>query len=52
MGPLDINDDSREELISHATEDGPVQWGKNGLSEKRVGQMLQLIVSLRDYQFA
>ena len=52
MGPLDINDDSREELISHATEDGPVQWGKNGLAEKRVGQMLQLIVSLRDYQFA
>ena len=52
MGPLDINDDSRKELISHATEDGPVQWGKNGLSEKRVGQMLQLIVSLRDYQFA
>jgi hypothetical protein len=52
MGPLDIDGGSREELVSHATEDGSVRWGNNGLSEKRVGQMLQLIVSLRDYQFA
>jgi len=52
MGPLEISDDSRTELVSHATEDGPIQWGNNGNSDHRVGEMLQLIVSLRDYQFA
>jgi uncharacterized protein (DUF1800 family) len=52
MGPLEISDDSRTELVSHAAEDGPIQWGNNGNSDHRVGEMLQLIVSLRDYQFA
>jgi hypothetical protein len=52
MGPLDISVDSRAELVSHAAEDGPVRWGNNGNSDQRVGEMLQLIVSLRDYQFA
>jgi uncharacterized protein (DUF1800 family) len=52
MGPLEISDDSRAELVGHATEDGPIQWGNNGNSDHRVGEMLQLIVSLRDYQFA
>ena len=52
MGPLEISDDSRTELVSHAAEDGPVDWGNNGNSDRRVGAMLQLIVSLRDYQFA
>ena len=52
MGPLEISDDSRTELVSHAAEDGSIQWGNNGNSDYRVGEMLQLIVSLRDYQFA
>ncbi|MCD5400307.1 MAG: DUF1800 domain-containing protein, partial [Dehalococcoidia bacterium] len=52
MGPLEISDDSRTELVSHAAEDGSIQWGNNGNSDHRVGEMLQLIVSLRDYQFA
>ena len=52
MGPLELSDDSRAELVGHATEDGSVQWASNGGSDQRVGEMLQLIVSLRDYQFA
>ena len=52
MGPLEISDDTRAELVSHAAEDGPIQWANNGSSDQRVGEMLQLIVSLRDYQFA
>jgi hypothetical protein len=51
MGPLEINDESRAELVSHAAEDGHIEWRANGNSDQRVGEMLQLIVSLRDYQF-
>ena len=52
MGPMVVEKDSRDELISYASEDGSLRWEHNEISEKRVGQMLQLIVSLRDYQFA
>ena len=52
MGPMVVEKDSWDELISYASEDGSLRWEQNEISEKRVGQMLQLIVSLRDYQFA
>ena len=55
MGPLDVDGGTRAELVSHAEEEGRLSWGTQQDSDtsiQRVGEMLQLIVSLRDYQFA
>ncbi|ETX07147.1 DUF1800 domain-containing protein [Candidatus Entotheonella palauensis] len=55
MGPLDVNDATRQELIRHTSVGGPLTWDTAQASEastQRVGELLQLIVSLRDYQFA
>ena len=55
MGPLDADDLTRKELIDHANLEGSLNWGdeeESNLSTQRVGEMLQLIVSLRDYQYA
>ena len=55
MGPLDVSRDTREELVEHAREAGPLSWGTEAQaadSTQRVAEMLQLIVSLRDYQYA
>ena len=55
MGPVEVDDATRGELVEHASTQGPVRWngaGTNGASDGRVTEMLQLIASLRDYQFA
>lgn len=55
MGPLNVNDATRQELIKHTNVGGPLSWGTPQASEastQRVAELLQLIVSLRDYQFA
>ena len=55
MGPLEIDQNARVELVDHASEDGSLGWGSEHESEsssRRIGEMLQLIVSLREYQFA
>ncbi len=55
MGPLDVDEGTRNELVSHTSEDGPLRWDTSGNGSdptRRVGEMLQLIVALRDYQFA
>ena len=55
MGPLEIDGEAREELVSHAAEDGALRWSTQQESDscsQRIGEMLQLIVSLREYQFA
>ncbi len=55
MGPLDVNEPTRQELIKHTSVGGPLSWSTPQASEastERVGELLQLIVSLRDYQFA
>ena len=55
MGPLDVDQDTRQELESHADREGPLRWGteeESNSSARRAGEMLQLIVSLRDYQFS
>ena len=54
MGPLDVNQETRQELIAHSAEGGPLRWGseqESRSSTHRVTEMLQLIVSLRDYQY-
>ena len=55
MGPLEVNDATRQELVGHARERGLLRWGMEEdakLSTQRVARMLQLIVSLRDFQYA
>ena len=55
MGPLEVDQDTRQEMVDHATEDGTLSWGTEqeaNVSIERVAEMLQLIVSLRDYQYA
>ena len=55
MGPLEVNQETRQELIDHASIGGNLTWGSNQeatTSNDRISEMLQLIVSLRDYQYA
>ncbi len=55
MGPARIDDHSRQELIEHVVSGGPVNRGsteeEQGTFARRVGGMLQLIASTREYQF-
>jgi hypothetical protein len=55
MGPLDPDSQTRQELIDHASLDGNLAWKSESqaeLSTLRVSEMLQLIASLRDFQYA
>ncbi len=55
MGPLEVNPETRDELIAFANERGNFSWGAPGqveTSTSRVSELLQLIVSLREYQYA
>ena len=55
MGPLEVDGETRQELVSHASDGGPLTWHtdeQTAASDQRVADMLRLIVSLRDYQFA
>ena len=54
MGPLVVEKENRQQLVDHARETGNLQWGTGNeaqASAERVGEMLQLIVSLREYQY-
>ena len=54
MGPIDVVDETMTGLVAFAEEGGPI---RNGTEEeridfaRRVGQMLQMIVSTQDFQF-
>ena len=52
MGPLEVNAETRQELIDHAATGGALIWDNASASADRVSELLQLIVSLRDYQYA
>ena len=53
MGPLEVNQETRQELLDHARISGDLSWASDPAgSSERVGEMLQLIVSLRDYHYA
>ena len=54
LGPLDVEPEVRQRLVEHASEGGPVRWGtahEASISQKRVGEMLQMIASLREFQY-
>ena len=54
MGPLQVGADTREELLQQAREGGPLTWDSDDEMQNstgRIGEMLQLIVAMREYQF-
>jgi hypothetical protein len=55
LGPVEIGNDTRQELMDQAKEWGPLSWDTEAnaqIADQRVGEMLQLIVATREYQFA
>ena len=54
VGPLDVSAETRLELVSHATDEGPLSWAGDddwARSSERVGEMLALIAATTEYQF-
>ena len=55
LGPLAVSDATHQELLAYAEKGGWVRFGsgdKDGFSAERVVEMLQLLVSTREYQLA
>jgi hypothetical protein len=54
IGPLEVQPEVRQHLIDHASEGGVLRWGTEqeaNISSARVTEMLQLIASLREFQY-
>jgi len=54
IGPLDVEPEVRQRLVEHAGEGGPVRWStahEAEISQKRVGEMWQMIAALREFQY-
>ena len=54
LGPVVVRDDTRTELIEHASAHGEFAWDEANKADsaRRVAELLQLIVATREYQFA
>ena len=55
LGPLEVGQSTRKELLVMANQDGELRWGtdqERSASVQRVGDTLALIASTREYQFA
>ena len=55
IGPLEVSETTRQELLNQAREDGDLTWDTEENvrdSEQRVGVLLALIAASREYQFA
>jgi hypothetical protein len=54
IGPLAVQPEVRQHLIDHASEGGTLRWGTEQdahISSARVTEMLQLLASLREFQY-
>jgi hypothetical protein len=54
LGPLVVEPEVRQRLVEHAREGGGLRWApahEARLAEKRVGEMLQMIAALREFQY-
>ncbi len=52
MGPVEMADSTRSELVGHATAGGPLDWQDDyDSSARRVAEVLALIAGTREYQF-
>src|SRR3984885_5901420 len=54
LGPVEVGADTKQQLMSQANEWGQISWSNGGTeaADQHVGEMLQLIVATREYQFA
>jgi hypothetical protein len=54
LGPVEVGADTRQQLLSQANEWGQISWSNGGaaIADQHVGEMLQLIVATREYQYA
>jgi uncharacterized protein (DUF1800 family) len=50
MGPLQVEDETRQELLEQARSGGNLSWDAAS-AEQRGTEILQLIVAMREYQF-
>ena len=54
MGPLEVSEETRAELLEQAQNEGPLSWEEQSdheTSSRRVADMLALIVGTREFQF-
>jgi len=54
IGPLELQPEVRQRLVEHAGEGGGLSWRTEydaSTSTKRFGEMLQMIASLREFQY-
>lgn len=54
LGPLEVSEQTRQELIGHVAEGGGLSWADGGdwaRSAERVGELLALIAATTEYQF-
>jgi hypothetical protein len=55
VGPLDVQDVTRQALVELAAKDGELSFGSDeerARSEERIGRLLRLTVASREFQFA
>src|SRR5262249_686500 len=55
VGPIIVGPDTKKELVDQVKEWGEIRWDTAAdaqLATKRTGELLQLIVATREYQFA
>jgi uncharacterized protein (DUF1800 family) len=55
LGPLEVHEATRRELVRQALEDGELRWDTEEnarASERHIGRLLALIAASREYQFA
>jgi hypothetical protein len=55
LGPLEVSEQTHQELLAQAEEGGDLRWGteqESRASAQRVEVMLALIGASREYQFA
>jgi len=55
IGQFDVTEATRASLVAHASTDGDLEFGERGsaeCSERRIAELLQLIVATREYQLA
>jgi len=50
MGPMEVGNETRQELLEQAQSSGNLSWDDDN-AEQRVMEILQLIVAMREYQF-
>ncbi|MGH7097181.1 MAG: DUF1800 domain-containing protein [Stellaceae bacterium] len=54
LGPIEVGTDTKQQLLAQANQWGQTSWSNGGsqAADQHVGEMLQLIVATREYQFA